>query len=239
MNPLQDLGFTPRETKVYLALLELGPSTVGPISQKTHLPRTKVYETLYRLQEKGLIHYTVVSKTRHFEAANPQEIIRGLDERKKQLTHYLREIQLRRQNQPQTAIVHEGYKAVKALYNNLIEELKPGDCYRVFAFLKEYQTTFAPLFLKQVHRKISEKKIKDRVLAHTSIRKEINQVFGDLLRIQIRLTQRKTPLGTVIIPGKVIQLVWGERPTAIEIRSEQIHDHYKMFFDEMWKEAKK
>ena len=38
----RDLGFSERETKVYLALLELGSTTVGPIAAKTRMQDSKV-----------------------------------------------------------------------------------------------------------------------------------------------------------------------------------------------------
>ena len=58
---LRELGFTEREVKVYISLLELGTSTAGPIAVKSRLPQTKVYETLGKLIDKGLVSYIVVS----------------------------------------------------------------------------------------------------------------------------------------------------------------------------------
>ena len=45
-------NFTEREIKVYLALIELGISTIGPLSNKTRLQPSKVYETLEKLKDK-------------------------------------------------------------------------------------------------------------------------------------------------------------------------------------------
>ena len=45
-------------------------------------------------------------------------------------------------------------------------------------------------------------------------------------------------MGIVIIKNKVIQLTWGERPTAIEVTSSQIHNQYKNFFEELWEDSK-
>ena len=56
----KEIGFTEREIKVYFALIELGTSTVGPISKKTKLQPAKVYETIDKLKEKGLVSYIVV-----------------------------------------------------------------------------------------------------------------------------------------------------------------------------------
>jgi len=47
------------------------------------------------------------------------------------------------------------------------------------------------------------------------------------------------PLGLMIIDDNVINWVWGERPTAIQIKSKQIAEQYKKFFLGNWKIAKK
>ena len=43
----------------------------------------------------------------------------------------------------------------------------------------------------------------------------------------------------MIIDDKVINWSWGERPTAVEIKSKQIAEQYKKFFLEIWKLAKR
>ena len=45
MEELKQIGLTTNESKVYLALLDLGPSLAGQISRKTGLHRRTVYDT--------------------------------------------------------------------------------------------------------------------------------------------------------------------------------------------------
>ena len=52
---LENIGFTKGEIRVYLAMLDLGNTTTGPIILKSKVARSKVYEILERLKEKGLI----------------------------------------------------------------------------------------------------------------------------------------------------------------------------------------
>ena len=82
-----------------------------------------------------------------------------------------------------------------------------------------------------------EKKIDDRAIAHYSVKKNIKNAFDGNKNIKIRFTKNNTPLGVIIIKGQVINLTWGDRPTAIEITSEQIHEQYTNFFLELWKTA--
>ncbi|MBI2665760.1 hypothetical protein HYX12_04015 [Candidatus Woesearchaeota archaeon] len=43
---LRNIGLTDSEIKVYLALLELGSSTKGPIVDKSRVASSKIYELL-------------------------------------------------------------------------------------------------------------------------------------------------------------------------------------------------
>ena len=236
----RELGFTERELKVYLALLELGSITVGPITTKTKLQAAKVYETLDKLIEKGLVSFVIVSKTKHFQASDPKEILNLIEERKRRFKEVLVELQLKQKyaDSKQIAVVYEGFKSFRSLFNRIEDELNQGDFYWAFAFKKEYYSPAASLFLRSFHKKLEEKKIDDRAIGNVTVRKDIQKAFEGNKNIKIKFTNNDTPLGVIIIKNKVVNLIWGERPTAIEITSEQIYEQYKMFFLESWKMAK-
>ena len=52
-DALVDAGLTNAEARVYLALLELGSTTAGPVIKKAGLHRGTTYQVLQRLLEKG------------------------------------------------------------------------------------------------------------------------------------------------------------------------------------------
>ena len=52
---LQKIGLDEREAKVYLATLELGPSPVQKIAQRSQVPRATTYLVLDDLQNKGFV----------------------------------------------------------------------------------------------------------------------------------------------------------------------------------------
>ncbi len=237
----KELGFTEREQKVYIALLEIGLTTVGPIAMKTKLQHSKVYETLDKLQEKGLVSYIIQSKTKHYQPSEPKEILNIIEDRKRRFLDIIEELELKKKysQSKQVAIVYEGFKSFKALFNKIEQELKKGDSYWAFAFKNEYYTPSASLFLKKFHERLALNKIDDRVIGHTSVRKAIKSTFQGNKNIKMRFTGNSTPLGVIIIHNKVINLVWGERPTAIEITSEHIYGQYIDFFASEWAKGKK
>ena len=52
---LEEIGLTSGEAKVYLALLELGPSKAGGILRKSGLQNSVVHLCLNKLIEKGMV----------------------------------------------------------------------------------------------------------------------------------------------------------------------------------------
>ncbi|MBI5411717.1 hypothetical protein HZA43_00910 [Candidatus Peregrinibacteria bacterium] len=65
---LTELGLTPEESKVYLAVLELGGSFVSAIARRAHVNRATCYHTLGNLVEKGLVSSYTKGKLLHFTA---------------------------------------------------------------------------------------------------------------------------------------------------------------------------
>ena len=80
----KQIGFTDGETKVYLALLKLGSTTAGPLTHKSRVSRSKVYEILERLMEKGLVSFIIKEKTKYFQAAEPSKIQDYLEKKEKE-----------------------------------------------------------------------------------------------------------------------------------------------------------
>ena len=238
---LRTLGFSERETKVYLALLELGSVTVGPIAAKTRLQHSKVYQTLEKLIDKGLVTFVFKSRTKHFQAEDPRRILSMIKEKEKIFQEILPKLEQKQKESqtPQTAKVYEGYKAIKSMYESLFDELTKRSYYYVFAFKDEYvDASLAARFLRTVHQKLSEKGVDDRLLVHKSVRKEFLKNYFDLPRIHYRFISLNIPFGLMIIDDKIINWVWGKRPTAVVIISQQMAHQYKAFFLEFWKQAK-
>ena len=86
---LEDIGLTNAEIKVNLALLELGPSTAGPILDKSGLQNSVVHMTLNRLIEKGFVTFVKEGKVHHYQAVNPKHVIDYINEKKENFEEIL------------------------------------------------------------------------------------------------------------------------------------------------------
>lgn len=91
-NDLKLIGLEEKEAKVYLSALELGPTNIHNLTQKSGIKRSTVYEMLKNLQGKGLISETTKGKRRLIVAAEPEKLKRNIKEKEQLLNQILPEL---------------------------------------------------------------------------------------------------------------------------------------------------
>ena len=74
VGQLTNLGLTQGEAKVYLAMIQIGPSRVGKIVEISGVSQSKVYNVLDRLILKGLASYNLQDNIKHFQSLEPSRL---------------------------------------------------------------------------------------------------------------------------------------------------------------------
>src|SRR5437868_13388020 len=77
LKELQDMGLSEKEAKVYLAALELGPTTAEKLAIQAKVNRSTTYVQLESLMEKGLMSTYEEGKKTFFAPESP-ELLRRL-----------------------------------------------------------------------------------------------------------------------------------------------------------------
>ena len=239
---LEAIGFTPGEVKVYLALLELGETSTGPLIKKSKITGSKVYEILNKLVEKGLVSYTIKEKTRYFQASSPKRLMdyvnkkeAELEKRKNEIQNIIPQLESISQSteKSQTSHTFEGFNGMKTVFNLILESLEPGEEYYAFSLGEEFNKKFKT-FILNYHQKKIKNKIKVRIIANSKEKK----VFADLSKLsglKIRYYPNPVPLGVFIFKDYVATFTFKEKPTAFLIKSNQVAESYKNFFTNLWK----
>ena len=80
---LKEVGLNEKESKVYLAILELGSSTIKPIAVRAGIKRTSIYYFIDHLVELGLVEQTKIRGRMHYKALSPSRIVSLQKERLK------------------------------------------------------------------------------------------------------------------------------------------------------------
>ena len=85
IEALRKAGLTEGESRVYLALLKLGPTTTGPLIGLSDVTKSFIYRILDKLIKKGLVSYVIKEKTKYFQAAPPTTLLDYMNKRKRDI----------------------------------------------------------------------------------------------------------------------------------------------------------
>ncbi|MDP3027627.1 MAG: helix-turn-helix domain-containing protein [Nanoarchaeota archaeon] len=238
INPeiLKELGLTDSESKVYLALLELGPSLAGTISRKTGIHRRNIYDITERLVKKGLIGYILKNNRRLFEAANPERLKDILDEKQKALEENLGDLKFlyQKTKEKQETNFYKGVEGLKTVFQDQLEI--NGAEKKEILILGASQSAFEvlPFYFKWYDEDRVKKKIKVRIIATEKLNKKI-----PLAEIRHLPQKYANPLAINIYGNKVAIILWKKSPIAIVIKEKEVADSYRQYFELMWRMARK
>lgn len=135
--------------------------------------------------------------------------------------------------------IYKGSEEFKRLFENIVNSLKKKDFYWAFAFNIEYLDIEIRNLLINVHQKLAEKSIEDKAICKKEALDLLEKTYGNNQNIQIKYTKKEIPSGIIILKDRVINLLWGETPSAFEIKTPEIVDGYKKYFKELWNENQK
>ena len=92
LGALQKIGLTKGESRVYIALLKIGPSGVGNIINNANVARSKVYDILNRLIDKSLVSSVTEGKVKRFNAVSPKQLSNFIESQKEDIAQKEREL---------------------------------------------------------------------------------------------------------------------------------------------------
>lgn len=91
-KPLIEYGLSQNETRVYLAALELGETTISRMAKKSKVKRATTYLAVGALQARGLLTASKKGKRSVYFAENPKKLLESFDERRASITRVIPEL---------------------------------------------------------------------------------------------------------------------------------------------------
>jgi HTH-type transcriptional regulator, sugar sensing transcriptional regulator len=231
IQELKDAGLTENEAKVYIALLDMGPSLAGKISRRTGLHRRTVYDVTEMLIKKGLTGYILENNRRIFQASDPERIIGILEEKKNVLAPVVFNLS-KKYNEEKKKEGTNFYKGKEGLKTVFEDQLNYKEVLILGASPKAYEVL--QFYFKWYDKTRKEKKIKTRIIAQDRRIKKI-----PLSEIKYLPEKYANPVSMNIYGDKVAIILWASaKPMAIVIKNEEIAEGYKNYFELMWNVAK-
>lgn len=247
LSELINLGLSDKEARVYLASLELGPSSVAQIATEAEVNRATTYVILESLSQLGLVGKFDEDKKTYYAASGPETLEsifevqkKEIDERRKLFNKVLPQLRLIDNQKSGKPIVkfYEGQDGTVSSNTELYgsaEVSEKGEPIRMI-----YPRDMVPKIFSQEELEAAVKirlnrKIKSKVLCTTS-----GEVKNTLDGERLKIDSKKFPVSADInIYGDTVRIAsLGKKLTSILIKDRDIADTMKSLFDLAWEAAK-
>ena len=244
---LEKFGLTEGESKVYLALLKIGKSTIGDLLKQSQVSHSKIYDILERLSQKGLVSTTTERNTKTFIAQSPERIKEILITEEEELKNKKQDFEkllpqltnIYSVAEPiQEAETLQGIKGIKTFLESSLNNLKKDDVVYVLGAPKEANEKIEA-YLLDWHKRRIKKRIKCKIIYNSDVEKYAKK------RKKLKLTEIKffpenlnSPVVTDILGDKIGIMVYNENPFCFSIINKEISNSYKKYFEYLWKIAK-
>src|SRR3989344_2634445 len=224
---LEQIGLTKNQSAVYLALLKLGSTTAQNILKESGLHRSRVYDSLERLEDLGLVSFVVKDFKKYFQAANPEKLVDYVNEKKEVVNQILPELKKLEgmKKEEINASIYKGKEGIKTIHSEMLKEGK--EVYVLGAkgmIFKEL-----PYFIPHFEKERIKKKIKFTLIYD---KKEVKEFEKDVVKRKL-FEGKSLPHGLEsnsvvnIFGNKVAIVLWKDYPSGFMIDNKDVADSFK------------
>lgn len=241
---LQQLGLSDKESKTYLASLELGSSPVQKIARKSGLKRPTTYFAIESLIKKGLMTSFEKGKKRYFVAESPERLVslialqqkkaRALEEDLRKVLPGLNDIFNLTGERPKVRFF-EGKEGLRAIQDDFLktEDKNIENIYPRDDFIK----VFSEAERKEYVAKLRKKKIKVRTI-YTSQNKPDKLVPNPYAERKFAAYEKFPFSADITIYGDKVAIgTFKGKLVGVIIESKEISETLRLVFDLAWKSA--
>jgi sugar-specific transcriptional regulator TrmB len=242
---LKNFGLSEKEIAVYLALVELGPSSVRDISAKSKVNRGTSYDILKSLIEIGIVSYYNKESKQYFIAEQPEKLLSAIDQKKEDLDEVRGHIEqslpliktlFEKQGGKPSVKLYEGAKGIRQILEDVLQSVAESAEKEYYLYSSSTQEGRKSVYADMPD--FSKKRIAKKISVKIISLGEGGQLAGLDERKQMP-TEGKEIKSTheIIYAGKVahISLDDKEQPVGVVIQNEAIFQSQKLVFDHTWR----
>ena len=243
---LQKAGFTQNEVKTYLALIRIGRSTSYNIVKEARVSSGKIYETLNKLIERGIVSYIIINGKKYFEAAEPERLLDYMKKRENEIHEETQEIskiipELKSRKvvveKKTKAEIYEGIAGIKTVYELMLREVKSKEEILILGAPKEAGEKL-DIYFDNFNKRRIEKNILLKIIFNYGHPRE--EKVKKLKKTQAKTFSKEiaTPSWINVFGDYVATCELTEEPITFLIKNKKIAESYREYFKLMWKQAK-
>lgn len=241
-------GFSDKEARVYVALLELGPATAFRVARTADVNRSSAYVILDALRVRGLVGVSKDKKVQRFMASSPDILLEAAEEAAKKQEEVKQGIEsimpdlkfLGKETKGRPTVrVFEGRNGIKEVFYDCLSDGSASDLrtyadasklYKIFPGFIEFNKKRVAKGINMYAINPAKKEVLDILKAHP--------LSGGDQMLLIPLDKFRFPVNIGIYGNKIYFISKAEE-MAILIESKDIAETYRNSFDLSWAEAKR
>ena len=242
---LVQLGISENEARVYLAALELGPSTAQQIARKTGLSRVTSYAMIDALTGRGLMSSMEKEKKRYFAAESPERLKSllkdqktALEARERELDSFLPELKALAAGAKEKPTVrfYEGLEGLETMRQDL---LRFRDIRMDSVMARDDYFRVVPEASRSEYRK---KVVANNIQVRTIFTFNKPYEPPGLILSEIRqVPSGKFPFAAelAVYDDRVVMLTYKTKPIGVVIYSKDIAETFRALFELGWEGSEK
>ena len=241
---LIQIGLTPKEASVYLALLVMGSGGVSAVAVRAKINRTTAYDVLRHLVEVGLVSESPAEKKKAYLAEPPEKIPGILEERAAKISlqakaaeYLVSELKLLSGTESDRPRIRffEGIDGVKAMYEDSLLSQEAIRSFNSTAALEGFDSAY-------LHRYYARRAIKNiairALVDDTPLSRDYQKEDPKLKRQIMTVPKEKMDIKTeVYIYDNKIGVFSLREKFGVLIESSDIAESFKKLYDLAWKHA--
>ncbi len=236
---LLKLGLTKNDLGVYEALVMLGISKTGAIVRESKIASSRVYASLNKLQQQGLVSSFVKNNVRYYRPEPPEQLLEDAREQTVQLellTKHIEDI-VDNSSAPARVAVYDGTRAYRQAFLQHLRTLKPKGELHVIGYGAIYRTEAETRkFFKQVDELMVGKGAKAKMIIDGSLKSimKIDRRHRQAYELRALPSRYFSSMAINIAEHEVMLSIIGDHPIVVCLRDAQAIQAYQKQFQLLW-----
>ncbi|HEY1074609.1 MAG TPA: helix-turn-helix domain-containing protein [Patescibacteria group bacterium] len=233
---LTELGLTPKQSKVYLSALQLGPASVQAIANLAKIERTNVYDSIESLIAKRLMSITATGKRTLYVAEPPETLQKILEEKQatlKQLLPDLRSLTHSSDAKPRIRY-YDGIEGYKAVYEDNLT-CKDKLLFGIYSVKTSVEVLGRDYLRLAIERRV---KAGIRLRVIRSRQTEVEGIYRsseeELREVRFAPEDMVFPITTFVYDDKIVFLSSEKELFGMIIESKDMASAYRNCFQALW-----
>lgn len=237
---LMEYGLDEKEIKIYLVLLKHGKISAHDLSRHTGILRQTTYDSLSKLQQRGLVSQIIENKKTYFFIESPDSLIKSLKQKEKNIQDVLPELNsiINISNKDTTARQYKGLNGLRLIYEDFLESktvLKTIHPDIPEKIMQEY--FIANFTVKRIEKKIPILLLKEKIV--TEFQKNINSDKAKFREVRLSGELKNIKTHITMYDNKIAFINYDSEPVGVIIEDKFMKESQENLFDIIWKNSKK